>query len=170
LIEDAEHQWAPLADPVFSLVPTQCEEHISLVYVQLGSPEVGYHSFWDVYNQLRDAVDSEMLFESSLDPVDEDDVSDALDANQPPLQDLEPCEFGQNGVPAMQHEGRADSFLPFCSQFLIFLPEFAAGLGDRDSGMVASNFVFTQVLMFLSFFLLEDGIMVPFSDQDYELY
>jgi len=164
LIKDAEHQWAPPTDPVFSLVPTQCEEHISSVYARLGSPEVGYHSFWDVYNQLRDTVDSEMLFESGLDPVDEDDVSEVPDANQPPLQQLRPCQFGQNGIPPMQYEGRADSFLPFCLQFLIFLPEFAAGLSDRDPGMVALNFVFTQVLVLM--FLLEDDIMVPFSDQD----
>jgi hypothetical protein len=71
---------------------------------------VGYHSFWDVYNQLHDTVESEMLFKP-----DEDDISEVLDANQPPLQRLKPCKFGQNGVPAMQHEGRADTFLPFCS-------------------------------------------------------
>jgi hypothetical protein len=111
LIEDAEHQWAPLTDPVFSLVPAQCEEHISSVYAQLGSPEVGYHSFWDVYNQLRNTVDSEMLFESGAEAVDEDDVPEIPDANQPPLQHLQPCQFGANGIPPMQFEGRVD-FLP----------------------------------------------------------
>jgi len=120
LIEHAEHQWAPPTDPVFSLIPTQCEEHISSVYAQLRSPEVGYHSFWDVYNQLRDAMDLESLFESGNGAINEDDVSksepsEVPDANQLPLQHLQPCEFGKNGIPSVQYEGRADSFLCFCS-------------------------------------------------------
>jgi hypothetical protein len=68
---------------------------------------VGYHSFWDVYNQLRDAVDSELLFESSIGALDEDNISEVPDANQPPLQHLQPCEFGKNGIPSVQYEGRA---------------------------------------------------------------
>jgi hypothetical protein len=105
LIEDAERQWAPPTDPVFSLVPTQCEEHISLVYAQLGSPEVGYQSFWDVYNQLHDAVDSELLIEPSIGALDEDNISEVPDANQLPLQHLQPCKFGKNGIPSVQYEG-----------------------------------------------------------------
>jgi hypothetical protein len=120
LLKDAESQWAPPTDSVFSLVPTRCEEHISSVYAQLGSPEVGFHTFWDIYNQVRNAVDSEFLFESSG-GVDEDTGSEETrsenpDANQPPLQHLRACEFGENGIPPMQYEeGEAEFFFRFCA-------------------------------------------------------
>ena len=121
MVEDAERQWALPTDPVFNLIPTQCERHISSVYAQLGSPEVDYHSFWDVYNLLCNAVDEELLFESGNGAVNGDNVSEAStasevpDANQPPLQHLQPCEFGKNGIPPVRYEGRADSFLSFSS-------------------------------------------------------
>lgn len=106
LIEDAERQWAPPSDPVFKLVPTTCEEHISLVYAQLGSPEVCFDSFWNVYNQLRDAVDPELLFQSSTNTFDEEDASEKScedpDVDQLPLRHLRACEFGKDGIPAGQ--------------------------------------------------------------------
>ena len=133
---------------------------------------MGRDSFWDVYNQLRDAVDSEMLFESGNGAVNEDDdVSEVPDAIQPPLQHLQPCEFGKNGIPPGHYGGRADPFLPFCCPDSISCPELLeddAGFSDGASGMVVAKLVFTQVLMFF----LKDDIAVPFSDQegDYELY
>lgn len=114
MLDDAERQWAPPTDPVFSLVPTRCEEHISSVYAQLGGPEVGFDTFWDIYNQVRDAVDSEFLFESSIGDIDEETSSEDSDPNQPPLQHLRACEFGENGIPPMQYEGEA-----YCSAFFL---------------------------------------------------
>ena len=125
MIDDAEQQWAPPTDPVFDLVPPLCEEHISSIYVQLGSPGVNFHSFWDVYNQVRDAVDSDFLFQSSIGvPDEENEPEDSeLDARQGPpgLQHLQSCEFGKDGIPPMRHEGKTDlvmCFLP--TLFLIY--------------------------------------------------
>lgn len=69
---------------------------------------MGFHTFWDIYNQMRDAVDSELLFESGIGLVDEESRPEDSDANHPPLQDLQPCEFGRNGIPPVQYEGEAD--------------------------------------------------------------
>lgn len=44
-----------------------CEQHISPVYAQLGSPAVDTHSFWTVYNTLRKAVDSDLLSSCTVD-------------------------------------------------------------------------------------------------------
>ena len=110
MINAAEHEWAPPTDPVFRLIPAHCEEHIHLVYVQLGSPEVAFHSFWGIYNQVRDAVDSDFLFQSSSGLVEEenatqDSKSAAPERPEPPLQHLQHCEFGENGIPPVQYEG-----------------------------------------------------------------
>jgi hypothetical protein len=80
-----------------------CHKHISAVYSQLGRPEVNFSTFWDVYNQLCDAVDSDILFQSNRlasDAENNRENSDQPDVDQLPLSHLLPCEFGQNGVPA----------------------------------------------------------------------
>jgi len=86
---------------------------------------VNFHSFWDVYNQVRNAVDLDFLFWSSIGVTDEENEPkySKLDAHptQGPLQHLQPCEFGKDGIPPMQHEGKTDlvmSFLP--TLFLIY--------------------------------------------------
>lgn len=150
MIDNAEHQWAPPADPVFELVPPLCEEHISSIYVQLGSPEVSFLSFWNIYNQVRDAVDSDFLFRSSSGTIDEDIGSDGpkLDACQQPLQHLQPCQFGENGIPPMQYEG--ETVLVMCFLPVLFLtcrlpteePEYSARLSEGAPGTVISNLEF----------------------------
>jgi hypothetical protein len=114
LIDAAESQWAAPTDPVFRLLPARCERHIYSVYVQLGSPEVVFHSFWDVYNQVRNAVDSDLLFQASSGIVEEENTSED---SEPPLPHLKPCEFGKNGIPPVQYaEGELLSdFLSSCS-------------------------------------------------------
>ena len=76
---------------------------ILLIYAQLGSPGIDFHSFWDVYNQLCDTVDADLLARTSIgtftphgESMSEDEVV------QLPLSDLQPCVFGENGVPAGQ--------------------------------------------------------------------
>ena len=112
LIEDAERQWAPPDDIVFHIVPPRCEEHISSVYAELGSPGVEFQSFWQVYNQVRNAVDEDFLFEADGGAFDEENASasEEPDANQLPLHHLGPCEFGKNGIPAAKstREGEAN--------------------------------------------------------------
>ena len=89
-------------------MPVECEEHISSVYVKLGSPRVNFYSFWDVYNQLCDAVESDLLACTTIgtstrcgESVSEDEDEQLL------LSDLHPCVFGENGVPAGQLSGEA---------------------------------------------------------------
>jgi hypothetical protein len=65
-----------------------------LVYAQLGSPEVEFDSFWHVYNLLRDALDSEYLFQSSVGVFDEENTSRDSDIDQLPLHHLRGYEFG----------------------------------------------------------------------------
>lgn len=119
LIKDAEDQWAPHTDPIFDLIPVGCEEHISSVYAELGSPEINISSFWDVYNQVCDAVDSEFLCRTTADTFPHGESTPDLDGvvEQLPLSNLRPCVFGENGVPAAQiYEGEADIlFLCFTS-------------------------------------------------------
>jgi hypothetical protein len=76
---------------------------------------VSFHLFWDVYNQVRDAVNSDFLLQSSVGAIDEEDQSEdsESDTHQCPLLHLQPCEFGKNGVPSMQYEGETDSEMPF---------------------------------------------------------
>jgi hypothetical protein len=98
---------------VFDLVPLSCNEHISSIYAQLRHPQINFESFWDVYNQLREAVDEEFLFHSSTGTfpkeytgIPEDDPN----AEELPLSHLHSCQFGEDGVPAGQiiEEGKAD--------------------------------------------------------------
>lgn len=115
LIEEAECQWAPRTDPVFELVPVECEEHISSVYAKLGNPAVNFYSFWDVYNRLSDAVNSDFLARTTIGtftrhegPESMSEDGDAVE--QLPLSNLRPCRFGENGVPAERiYEGEADT-------------------------------------------------------------
>ena len=120
--------------------------------MQLGSPEVGYHSFWDVYKEVRGAVDSDFLFQTGMGVIDEDARDECegpeSDAHQRPLQHLQPCEFGRDGIPPVVHEGEIDlvtSFLP--TIFLICYlpseePEYSARLSDGAPGTVVSKFGF----------------------------
>ncbi|KAF8488655.1 hypothetical protein F5888DRAFT_1952455 [Russula emetica] len=106
LLEVAERQWAPPTDPVFNLVPPSCNKHISSIYAQLGHPQINFHSFWDVYNKLRDAVDAEFLFHYSRTgafPEEHTGISeDDLNVAELPLSHLRSCQFGEDGVPAVQ--------------------------------------------------------------------
>jgi hypothetical protein len=80
----------PPNDIVFHLVPPCCEEHISSVYAELESPGVEFESFWQVYNQVHNAVDKDFLFEAATTTFDEENASgsEELDANQLPLHYL----------------------------------------------------------------------------------
>jgi len=101
---------------VFDLVPPGCNKHISSIYSQLGRPQIDFDSFWDVYNQLRDAVDAEFLFHSSTGAFPEEhtgipeDVPNVAELQQ---SQLRPCQFGKDAVPAEQiiEEGEADHCL-----------------------------------------------------------
>lgn len=108
-----------------------CDEHISQVYAQLGRPGVGFHSFWDVYNQLRDAVDSDFLFESTKEyfASDEDDAAEdpASDADQLPLRHLRPCELSTNRDPVGQT-------IPLMSS-----PDLSEPGNESESGMATSE-------------------------------
>lgn len=90
---------------MFDLVPPNCNTHLSSIYAQLGQPQINFHSFWDVYNQLRDAVDEELLFRCSTTafptPEEHTGVSgDDLNIAELPLSHLRTCQFGEDGVPA----------------------------------------------------------------------
>lgn len=102
LIEEAEHQWAPREDPVFELVPADCKQYISLAYAKLGSPEVNFYLFWQVYNQLRDAVDPDFWTTTDSHVSDGENMSEGegADTDELPLNHLRPCVLGENGVPA----------------------------------------------------------------------
>lgn len=100
---------------MFDLVPPSCNKHISSVYAQLGRPQIDFDSFWDVYNELRDAVDAEFLFRSStgIFPEEHAGIPEDDDPNNAelPLSHLRPCRFNEEGVPAEQiiEEGKAPS-------------------------------------------------------------
>jgi hypothetical protein len=105
---------------VFDLVPPSCNKHISSIYAQLGHPQIDFHSFWDVYNQLRDGVDEELLFRSSTGAFPEENTGipeDDPDVAELPLSHLRSCRFGEDGVPAGE------------------VSEYRAGLGGEGSGM-----------------------------------
>jgi len=123
-----------------------CDEHISQVYAQLGRPGVDFPSFWDVYNQLRDAVDSDFLFESTKEyfASDEDDAAEdpASDADQLPLRHLRPCELSTNRDPVGQtipNEGEADCFFPSVLTYLISSPDLSEPGNESESGMATSE-------------------------------
>jgi hypothetical protein len=83
---------------------------------------VGFHSFWDVYNQLRPMVDAEFLFQSNIHAVNQDRIQDntSVGSNSEdtgvPLHHLRACEFGQDGIPAanyVEYNGKTSCSLPF---------------------------------------------------------
>ena len=116
LLEDAERQWAAPTDPVFDIVPPGCNKHISSIYAQLGRPQINFYLFWDVYNQLHDAVDAEFLIHSSTGVFSEEHScipEDDPNVTEMPLSHLHSCQFGEDGVPAGQldEEGEADCCL-----------------------------------------------------------
>jgi hypothetical protein len=126
---------------VFELVPAACEEHISTTYARLGHPVVNFDSFWQVYNQLRDAVDSDLLTSTNED-VFPNDTSEShwqpedRNRDQLPLSHLQPFEFGANGDP-----GEQNSFL----FFLIYnipagLTELAPRFSEEDEGNAVFKF------------------------------
>ena len=116
LIENAERQWAPREDPVFELVPADCEEHISSVYARLGSPEVNFLSFWQVFNLLHEAVNPD--FRSMMDGSVSDgkNMSDrGADADELPLNHLHPCVLGEGDIPPGNYDSNGESgMLHYC--------------------------------------------------------
>jgi hypothetical protein len=79
---------------------------------------VEFESFWQVYNQVRDAVDKDFLFNATTATFDDEEnasASEELDANQLPLHHLGLCEFGKNRIPAVQstRDGEATIYYPF---------------------------------------------------------
>jgi hypothetical protein len=87
---------------VFELVPADCEQYISSAYANIGSPEVNFNSFWQVYNRLRDAVDPDIWTTTDDSVGDAENVPDGqgINADELPLNHLLPCVLGENGVPA----------------------------------------------------------------------
>jgi hypothetical protein len=58
VLDEAEAKWAPPDDPVFQLVPPDFEVYVTQCFEDLGKPQVTFGTFWDVYCQLRDLVDT----------------------------------------------------------------------------------------------------------------
>lgn len=87
---------------MFELVPADCEQYISSAYAKLGKPEVNFHSFWQVYNRLRDAVDPDFWTMTDGSAGGGENMSDGegAGADELPLNHLHPCVLGENGVPA----------------------------------------------------------------------
>ena len=79
---------------------------------------MNFRSFWEVYNLLRDAVNSEFLFnKATANTIGEDAPEDSDDdLGDLPLHHLRPCQFGANGIPDMVNEGKQ-----FFSYFRFYL-------------------------------------------------
>ena len=58
LLTEAEEQWAPADDPIFKLVPPAFQEIVAQCYNDLGCPAVTFESFWKVYCDLHNRVDT----------------------------------------------------------------------------------------------------------------
>ena len=58
LFDEMEHEWVHPEDPVFKLVPTAFEVQVTVLYNQIGNPEVSSLTIWDVYSHLLDAFRS----------------------------------------------------------------------------------------------------------------
>ena len=78
-----------------------------------------FKSFWQVYNQVRNAIDKDFQFKADGATFDEENASasEELDANQLPLHHLWPCKFGKNVIPVAQstRKGEANYLLCFPS-------------------------------------------------------
>jgi hypothetical protein len=107
LVDEAECRWAPTDDPIFSLLPPNLQQHVSEVYVQIGSPDVSFNSFWNVYLHLQDAVDSSPLsHDIALELRSQEFVHEGGENQGLLLIELQPCEFGLNGIPPLQGKGQ----------------------------------------------------------------
>jgi hypothetical protein len=95
--------------------PRRCS--LSSIYAQLGSPVVDFHSFWTVYNTLRNAADLDIF--SSCTVMISRARTHLKVARILSVSHLCPC---VNGVPAtqtVQHGGNADNLsLYFLIHFL----------------------------------------------------
>jgi len=107
-----------------------CHEHISAIYSQLGQLEVNFSTFWGIYNQLHNIVDSNFLFQSTTGSTTDRFASDGenTDIDQLPLSHLLPCEFSQNGVPAGKNV-----------EVLV-----SSTVNDGESGTHAKHFIFAS--------------------------
>ena len=134
------------------------EEHILSAYVEIGSPAVGFDSFWDVYNKLCDAVDTDFLERTtsgtfarptrSHTSTEDDSVVDQL-----PLSELRPCVFGKNGVPALESTSQLSD--------------------DSDEGSgsgMARPLQFNQLEFLLTFYAEVDFRVTYTDDEGDELY
>jgi hypothetical protein len=156
---------------VFDLIPSDCNKHISTIYAQLGHPQINFDSFWDVYNQLRDAVDAEYLFHSSTGvfPEDHTDIAEDDPNNaELPLSHLCSCQFGEDGVPAERiiEEGEVIvvSHLPLLLiHFLSEVPESHAALRGAGEGSGMAPFDITYPSAHIS---LDDDLVVDFTDDE----
>jgi len=129
LAEDAKVSGAP-TDSVVSLVPLAVEEHISSFTPTRESQKWVHTCLRTFIIRCARCCDSEFLFESSIGVTmkrrSEEPRSENPDPNQPPLQHLRVCEFGENGIPPMQYEEGEEISLAFSSGKLILL--LASGL------------------------------------------
>jgi len=100
VLEDAEAEYAPPSDPVFEIVPPAFQVHISSAYTTIGSPTITFDSFWNIYRQLRDAVDhtltSLQAAANSIIPTEEYHDPEPL-----PFPTLQQVRFGENGIPRL---------------------------------------------------------------------
>jgi hypothetical protein len=103
---ETELKWAHPDDPIFQLDPPNYQEHISHAYAQIGSPGVNLDMFWDVYNELREAVNDRPMSDNAVVKRHEyGSVHESGENQGLPLFDLQPCMFGVNGIPTLQFEG-----------------------------------------------------------------
>ena len=52
LLDELQQRWAPPAHEVFKLVPNEFVDHVQLLYLNLGEPQVSFDSFWNIYYHL----------------------------------------------------------------------------------------------------------------------
>lgn len=156
---------------MFDLVPPSCNKHISSIYAQLGHPQINFHSFWDVYNQLRDAVDAEFLFDSSTGSAFPEERTGIPEDNpnvaELPLSHLRSCQFGEDGVPTGQiiEEGEADRCLTpsLTSDLFSLLRSVRASCRARWGGIRYGTSDITYTSAHIS---LDDDLVVDFTDDE----
>jgi hypothetical protein len=109
LIEELELEYANPDDPVFTIVPPAFGELISAAYRSIGSPTVTFHSFWNIYEQLHQALEHgkmppETVHEISIHARTLEDIehghgirrSTAQGPTAPLTQEVQ---FGEDGIP-----------------------------------------------------------------------